>query len=55
MTNYRKTPNARPWAKQLDLGDLLTSIQARCVCPTRLRDFGLAIIEEHNGARVTHT
>lgn len=52
MRNYRKTPNVRPYARQLDLGDLLTTRQAACIDRTRLRDFGLAIIEEHNGARV---
>lgn len=49
MTNYRKQPDSRPWAKQLDQGDQLTSEQAANVCGTRLRDFGLYLLETKAG------
>jgi hypothetical protein len=40
MTDYRKTTEARPWAASLNLGDKLTSQQARCVCDAALHVFG---------------
>jgi hypothetical protein len=34
--NYMRKPDARPWARDLNEGDLLTEYQAKCVCQTRL-------------------
>lgn len=43
MANHRKTPDYRPWARDLSSGDLLTPVQAACVDKTRLADFGFEI------------
>jgi len=47
--NYMRKPDARPWARDRDEGDLLTEDQAKCVCHTRLEDFGLALINTGDG------
>lgn len=44
MTNYTKQPDHRPWARDLDSGDILTYSQAMAVNPTRLDDFGLELV-----------
>ena len=39
--NYAKTPDARPWARDLSEGDILSATQERMVCAARLSDFDL--------------
>jgi hypothetical protein len=41
MTDYRKNPSARPWSRDLSLGDMLSAEQGYCLCHTRMEDFGL--------------
>lgn len=49
MTDYRDTPAARPWSKSLEVGDVLTPMQADSIDSTRLRDFGLALHYDGDG------
>ena len=43
LTDWTQYPEQRPWARDLDAGDLLTSDQARCIDGTRLADFGYTL------------
>lgn len=53
MTNYTKTPDERPWARDLSSGDRLTTIQGDCVCAVRLSDFNLQLRAASGGYIVT--
>jgi hypothetical protein len=49
MTDYRKTPDIRPWSKDLDAGDILSTSQAMGITQRRLADFGLCLSKRNNG------
>jgi hypothetical protein len=44
MTDYTRTPDTKPWSRDLNEGDLLTYWQAIAVDATRLSDFGLELV-----------
>jgi hypothetical protein len=50
--DYRTQAAEWPWSKDLALGDTLNPHQARGICPTRLRDFGLEIRPHGDDFRV---
>jgi hypothetical protein len=56
MNNYRdfrKTPDARPWAKELCRDDILSARQAApFACSTRLADFGLELRRIDDGSYI---
>jgi hypothetical protein len=51
-TNYTKTPDDRPWARDLFVGDFLTETQSNCVCHYRLSEFGMHLRPFKSGYRV---
>ena len=55
MTNYTKQPDARPWACDLVSGDTLSAQQNRCICHTRLADFGLKTEQSRHNGNATET
>jgi hypothetical protein len=52
MTNYAKTPDERPWARDLCSGDFLSEVQANCVCAVRLSDFDMHLRPFKSGYQV---
>jgi hypothetical protein len=50
MSDFSKRKGDTPvWARDLTEGDIISADQARGVCATRLRDFGLESVPMRNG------
>ncbi len=49
MTDYTRTPDERPWSRDLAIGDRLTAKQAYVLQDHRLADFNIHLTPIANG------